>query len=183
MSTKNINNPSTTNICWTSIHDMNESTSDDGPVDPDIKTVCQLLSCTSGIPESSILIGFSIINHPFWGTTIFGNTHIGSYRFRILFIPFYFWCFHSSSFVSLLIHWSEPAPKIVRWERSSTKHKIKICGSYWVRYKQTNKTKQNKTKKSFLASWVNTTPQPVSQLSWICSRVVGDNLTNKLLSK
>ena len=27
-------------------------------------------------PKSSILIGFSIVNHPFWGTTIFGNTHI-----------------------------------------------------------------------------------------------------------
>ena len=27
-------------------------------------------------PKSSILIGFSIINHPFWGTPIFGNTHI-----------------------------------------------------------------------------------------------------------
>ena len=26
--------------------------------------------------KSSILIGFSIINHPFWGTPIFGNTHI-----------------------------------------------------------------------------------------------------------
>ena len=29
-----------------------------------------------GTPKSSILIGFSIINHPFWGTFIFGNTHI-----------------------------------------------------------------------------------------------------------
>ena len=28
-----------------------------------------------GTPKSSILIGFSIINHPFWGTHIFGNTH------------------------------------------------------------------------------------------------------------
>ena len=28
-----------------------------------------------GPPKSSILIGFSIINHPFWGTPIFGNTH------------------------------------------------------------------------------------------------------------
>ena len=28
-------------------------------------------------PKSSILIGFSIINHPFWGTLIFGNTHLG----------------------------------------------------------------------------------------------------------
>ena len=27
-------------------------------------------------PKSSILIGFSIINHPFWGTPIFGNTSI-----------------------------------------------------------------------------------------------------------
>ena len=29
-----------------------------------------------GYPQSSILIGFSIINHPFWGIPIFGNTHI-----------------------------------------------------------------------------------------------------------
>ena len=27
----------------------------------------------SGTPKSSISIGFSIINHPFWGTPIFGN--------------------------------------------------------------------------------------------------------------
>ena len=31
-------------------------------------------------PKSSILIGFSIINHPFWGTTIFGNIHIYIYE-------------------------------------------------------------------------------------------------------
>ena len=30
----------------------------------------------SGTPKSSILIGFSIINHPFWGTTI--STHMYS---------------------------------------------------------------------------------------------------------
>ena len=29
-----------------------------------------------GTPKSSILIGFSIINHPFWDTPIFGNTHM-----------------------------------------------------------------------------------------------------------
>ena len=34
------------------------------------------VSKNSGTPNSSILIGFSIINHPFWGTPIFGNTHI-----------------------------------------------------------------------------------------------------------
>ena len=26
-----------------------------------------------GTPKSSIVIGFSIINHPFWGIPIFGN--------------------------------------------------------------------------------------------------------------
>ena len=36
------------------------------------------ISKNRGTPKSSILIGFSIINHPFGGknTTIFGNTHI-----------------------------------------------------------------------------------------------------------
>ena len=27
-------------------------------------------------PNHPFLIGLSIINHPFWGTPIFGNTHI-----------------------------------------------------------------------------------------------------------
>ena len=34
------------------------------------------VSENNGTPKSSILIGFSIINHPFWGTTIFGNIHV-----------------------------------------------------------------------------------------------------------
>ena len=34
------------------------------------------VSKNNGTPKSSILIGLSIINHPFWGTPIFGNTHI-----------------------------------------------------------------------------------------------------------
>ena len=34
------------------------------------------VSKNSGTPKSSILIGFSIINHPFWGTPIFGNIHM-----------------------------------------------------------------------------------------------------------
>ena len=34
------------------------------------------VSENSGTPKSSILIGFSIINHPFWGIPIFGNIHI-----------------------------------------------------------------------------------------------------------
>ena len=33
------------------------------------------VSLNGGTPKSSILIGISIINHPFWDTTILGNTH------------------------------------------------------------------------------------------------------------
>ena len=34
------------------------------------------VSKNRGTPKSSILIGFSLINRPFWGTIIFGNTHL-----------------------------------------------------------------------------------------------------------
>ena len=34
------------------------------------------VSLNGGTPKSSILIGFSLINHPFWGSPIFGNTQI-----------------------------------------------------------------------------------------------------------
>ena len=37
-----------------------------------------------GTPKSSILIGFSIINHPFWGIPFFGNTHVDYTHSRIL---------------------------------------------------------------------------------------------------
>ena len=36
------------------------------------------VSLNGGTPKSSILIGISIINHPFWGTPILGNPHIYS---------------------------------------------------------------------------------------------------------
>jgi hypothetical protein len=34
------------------------------------------ISRNEGSPKSSILIGFSLVNHPFWGTSIYGNPHI-----------------------------------------------------------------------------------------------------------
>ena len=40
------------------------------------------VSKNRGTPKSSILIGFSIINHPFWGIPIFGNTHMGVWQSR-----------------------------------------------------------------------------------------------------
>ena len=33
------------------------------------------VSENSGTVKSSIFIGFSLINHPFWGTPIFGTPH------------------------------------------------------------------------------------------------------------
>ena len=42
------------------------------------------VSENGGTPKSSILIGFSIINHPFWGTPIFGNTQIICFCFHWL---------------------------------------------------------------------------------------------------
>ena len=41
------------------------------------------VSKNRGTPKSSILIGFSLINHPFWGTIIFGTTHIGQWMLGI----------------------------------------------------------------------------------------------------
>ena len=38
------------------------------------------VSENSGTPKSSISIGFSIINHSFWGTPIFGNPHLVLYH-------------------------------------------------------------------------------------------------------
>ena len=35
--------------------------------------ICMELSWNRGTPKSSMLIGFSLVNHPFWGTTIYGN--------------------------------------------------------------------------------------------------------------
>ncbi len=54
-----------------------------GDVEPTLIVWCRLFVTwvfpKIGIPpKSSILIGFSLINHPFWGTTIFGNTHLSS---------------------------------------------------------------------------------------------------------
>ena len=43
---------------------------------PSLKLTYMGVSKNRGTPKSSILRGFSLINHPFWGTPILGNTHI-----------------------------------------------------------------------------------------------------------
>ena len=45
------------------------------------------VSENGGTAKSSILIGISIINHPFWGIPILGNTQIGISFFLGLEIP------------------------------------------------------------------------------------------------
>ena len=42
-----------------------------------------------GIPKSSILIGFSIRNHPFWGPPILGNLHKYIYIYTHIYIYIY----------------------------------------------------------------------------------------------
>ena len=46
-----------------------------------LSTQCMGVSKNSGTTKSSILIGFSIINHPFWDTPIFGNTRVGNSQY------------------------------------------------------------------------------------------------------
>ena len=57
------------------------------------------VSENSGTPKSSILIGFSIINHPFWDISIFGNPHIGNCKMRVTYILFLF----SRTFESMIV--------------------------------------------------------------------------------
>ena len=60
------------------------------------------VSENSGTPKSSNLIGFSIINHPFWGTTIFGNPRIGMFvgcQSQLVFLML-FWMLKCSPFAS-----------------------------------------------------------------------------------
>ena len=49
------------------------------------------VSENSGTSKSSILIGFSIFNYPFWGTPIFGNTHIENPTTLMKLRPFPHW--------------------------------------------------------------------------------------------
>ena len=47
---------------------------------------CMDVSKNSGTPKSSILIGFSIINHPFWGVSLFLETPTHGYSVHTSFL-------------------------------------------------------------------------------------------------
>ena len=72
------------------------------------------VSKNTGTPKSSILIRFSIINHPFWGTSIFGNIHIYLPSIYILRHPKISCVFHRSFFFSseLTAPWSRPCSNV-----------------------------------------------------------------------
>ena len=80
-----------------------------------------------GFPsKSSILIEFSIINHPFWGTTILGNPHVihqGSFRLR-----------SSSTSRSPVVNVSL-SPWWVSLHRTNENFSVSpcwVCGSRWI---------------------------------------------------
>ena len=66
-----------------------------------------------GTPKSSILIGFSIINHPFWGTTILGNPiwKICSHLLHLNFNPYpHLWSWTLMDFGSALFPQKKVSP-------------------------------------------------------------------------
>ena len=69
-SMRNRNTSSTVRACKAGIEGMHD------PVGVLYIYIYMGVSKNNGTPKSSILIGFSIINHPFWSTPIFGNPHI-----------------------------------------------------------------------------------------------------------
>ncbi len=77
----------------------------------------------NGTPKSSILIGFSIINHPFWAIPIFGNIHLYT-RIRIFFkVLFFFeWKTGGEGAKVVLI--------VVLW-RSLTERALSLDGQAW----------------------------------------------------
>ena len=61
------------------------------------------VSENSGTPKSSILIGVSVINHPFLGTPIFGNTHIQACFLPTMNDLLFFFCGKAKKYVELKI--------------------------------------------------------------------------------
>ena len=113
------------------------------------------VSENSGTPKSSMLIGFSIINHPFWGTPIFGNTHISpiAHDFQMSMLIFFTKQSHSGF---------SGGPKIEGVYRGIFKCKTSTLHTYLqVTNQPTNQPQQkwqkNHVKHSFQPSFVGVT--------------------------
>ena len=74
------------------------------------------VSENNGTPKYSILIGISIINHPFWGTPIFGNSYIYIYLYNLMIFDVYRKCCVFSKFSH-----SFPQSRItIRWNHKDS---------------------------------------------------------------
>ena len=71
--------------------------SETNTIQPDQHNTPLGVSKNNGTPKSSILIGFSIINHPFWGTPIFGNIHLKFWGGKVAGCPFGWGCLTASN--------------------------------------------------------------------------------------
>ena len=112
------------------------------------------VSKNRGTPKSWILIGFSIINHPFSGTPIFGNTHI----------------FQSACFMILLFG------GVKKPKESHCFHWVSIGGVFITAIKQPKEVGAALQ----LSSWCIGPVQEISQESWVESvwgMIVNRNLT------
>ena len=103
------------------------------------------VSLNGGTPKSSILIRFSVMNHPFWGTTIFGNTHIvtigkstagtspqrvteadGSDDVHFSFVHFFQWCLGCLSWIFGYVFLKQSAFFFGFWRTSKKSRLIQI---------------------------------------------------------
>ena len=79
-------------------------------------------------PKSSILIGFSIINHPFWGTSIFGNIHV------VCVVCHQFWWFLCQVSEHFVLH-EHPVACTWAHQGDSNPHgssgKLTLKGGFW----------------------------------------------------
>jgi len=94
------------------------------------------VSENSGTPKSSILTGFSIINHPFWGTTVFGNTQME----KTWVVVFCFAVFENTDTITSFRLLGGKCP----WQRASTA--LRPCGFFQDVSRKARDKRKKKTK-------------------------------------
>ena len=84
------------------------------------------VSKNNGTPKSSILIGISLINHPFWDTPIFGNTLF--FLLRGAFAGANSWKAKTKELATMTKagSWHRAYPEGFRWYRVSTIYELEF---------------------------------------------------------
>ena len=91
------------------------------------------VSENSGTPKPSILVGFSIINHPFWGTPIFWkHPYSLIYIYMMIYLEAYdfhmFSCFHWRLGLPI-IRWSHVVDQKLKTRKARFQNKHLHCSS------------------------------------------------------